>query len=412
MNLIDDAVNGKISEELNAQYQQYIKLISNEQTVDTQSLVTKLKDLIDIKEIEIANNNLIENFDLIQKLNRKNFEVLKEIKKVAVLKVIELLNNKKTELVNSKKEIEKSMQPDEREEINKKIESLNIKKIVSNNFDNIKENIGICKNNKKIDEVLKKLSTKSLTMKSREIAKYLITDTYVKNFNEELQLLKLKDLNIVVEEGKAKKGKNQYKITLKGKNASFIPSDILSEGENRAVSLAAFFAESKGRSDRCPLIVDDPISSLDYNYERSIAERLVNVAKDRQVIIFTHRLSLVANINEFAERENVKHITKHICTSKYKKGIIDDEVDLITCGRIDKALNRLKDKFNQIKNLEQNDEDYKIKKSEICQKFRNCVEKMKTQAISMQSAYITRKNSNSNPNFGNGCRIGKCRCRG
>ena len=31
-------------------------------------------------------------------------------------------------------------------------------------------------------------------------------------------------------------------------------------------------------------------------------------------------------------------------------------------------------------------------------------EKMKTQAISMQSAYITRKNSNSNPNFGNGCR--------
>ena len=71
------------------------------------------------------------------------------------------------------------------------------------------------------------------------------------------------------------------------------PQDILSEGENRVASLAAFFAESSGRQENVPLIFDDPISSLDYNYENLVIDRLTQAATRRQVIVFTHRISMV-----------------------------------------------------------------------------------------------------------------------
>lgn len=96
-------------------------------------------------------------------------------------------------------------------------------------------------------------------------------------------------LRVKLEKGQSSKGKSPYKVVLDTEDkARKHPQDILSEGEQRIVALAAFFADATGRDELTPIVIDDPISSLDYNYEESATKRIVELAKNRQVIVFTH----------------------------------------------------------------------------------------------------------------------------
>lgn len=68
-------------------------------------------------------------------------------------------------------------------------------------------------------------------------------------------------------------------------------SRVLSEGEQRALSLACFLAESHVAERKSGIILDDPVTSLDHTRVRRVARRLVEeAAKGRQIIVFTHNL--------------------------------------------------------------------------------------------------------------------------
>ena len=54
-----------------------------------------------------------------------------------------------------------------------------------------------------------------------------------------------------------------------------------------------------------PFIFDDPISSLDQDYEEATAGRLAELSKNCQVIVFTHRLSLLFMLEEAAKKKGV-----------------------------------------------------------------------------------------------------------
>ena len=80
--------------------------------------------------------------------------------------------------------------------------------------------------------------------------------------------------------------------------------EILSEGEQRMIALASFFAEISLSPDTVSSIVfDDPVSSLDHVYVRKFADRLRQEAKERQVVVFTHDLYFS---NLFKEKEASK----------------------------------------------------------------------------------------------------------
>ncbi|MDP3617342.1 MAG: AAA family ATPase, partial [Rhodoferax sp.] len=59
-------------------------------------------------------------------------------------------------------------------------------------------------------------------------------------------------------------------------------------GEQRCLSIAAFFAELSTADDPSGIVFDDPVSSLDFQWRGSVAQRLVEESKRRQVIVFTH----------------------------------------------------------------------------------------------------------------------------
>lgn len=142
--------------------------------------------------------------------------------------------------------------------------------------------------------------TNSFTTKKNELANNELATGYRDRFVAELKTLgggRLKVEPVPIPEGK---GKVSFKLAIKGSIKETGAGEILSEGENRIVALSAFLADITGSGLPTPFVFDDPVSSLDQEFEERVVERLVELAKSRQVIVLTHRLSLLALIEDAA----------------------------------------------------------------------------------------------------------------
>ncbi len=70
-------------------------------------------------------------------------------------------------------------------------------------------------------------------------------------------------------------------------------SSIMSEGEQKVVALSHFVAENLLEDKDNVLVFDDPVNSLDLQRMENVAENLVKLSVEKQVIIFTHNLVFV-----------------------------------------------------------------------------------------------------------------------
>jgi ABC-type lipoprotein export system ATPase subunit len=152
------------------------------------------------------------------------------------------------------------------------------------------------------DAAIRLTSTNALTTKSNELARFELDAGYQERFAEELSVLGGMRLPVKPESKQQGKGKITFGLTLQGGKSAVPAEKILSEGEIRVVALAAFLADIRGSDQNSPFIFDDPISSLDQDFEEKVVSRLITLAVDRQVIIFTHRLSLLSQVESVTKR--------------------------------------------------------------------------------------------------------------
>lgn len=103
-------------------------------------------------------------------------------------------------------------------------------------------------------------------------------------------------------------------------------SDVLSEGEQRALALSCFLAELIEVGAEHGIIIDDPVSSLDHSRMEAVAKRLVAEASaGRQVIIFTHNIMFQYMMENEARRAGIPCHTEWMSSlGGTKFGIIDD----------------------------------------------------------------------------------------
>ena len=78
--------------------------------------------------------------------------------------------------------------------------------------------------------------------------------------------------------------------------------EVLSEGEQKVVALADFLAEASLKRDRSPIVLDDPVTSLDHKRLQHVVDRLVVLSRDRQVVVFTHDIWFAAELLARFER--------------------------------------------------------------------------------------------------------------
>lgn len=135
------------------------------------------------------------------------------------------------------------------------------------------------------------LSTRNMSVLAKIASQTLVTDNLKNKFQEELNALGLKKLSVELSEAGASRGQSFMQLKLVNNNTV---TDILSEGEQKGVALALFIAERRMQLSKNPIILDDPVNSLDHFITAKLVERLSSLGN--QIIIFSHNLLLQTSL--------------------------------------------------------------------------------------------------------------------
>jgi hypothetical protein len=166
--------------------------------------------------------------------------------------------------------------------------------------------------------------------------------------NTELRALNVHDLQVVMKP-ESPGGKTQYKLALQ-LPGSGAPAAILSEGEQRAVAIASFLAEVKLGKGLGGIVFDDPVSSLDHRRRSHVASRLVEEAKHRQVIVFTHDIYFLCILQQEADLAGSPTATQCIGRGPAGFGVQTDRLpfDTLSTSKRIKALRVLCDNVAKV----------------------------------------------------------------
>ncbi|MCX2474644.1 AAA family ATPase [Pedobacter sp. MC2016-05] len=175
--------------------------------------------------------------------------------------------------------------------IQTEINELKDRKMLADNEVEIKKVILNKKNLALLNSKASEFNTASISRKTTEAREELISQNFGETFQKELKAfgkshLKI-DLSFGTDKGNSKISQkiNQYTLT-----------DILSEGEQKAIALAEFLTELDLDNTKAPVVFDDPVNSLDHNIIDDVAIRLIKLSKNRQVVIFTHSILLLNSL--------------------------------------------------------------------------------------------------------------------
>lgn len=223
-----------------------------------------------------------------------------------------------------------------------------------------------------LKNAIKLTDTTGVSRKKSILTEELITNAYIQRFHNELSLLKASSMSVSLKKTHTEAGKVYHQIYIQNTHMDIKTKDIFSEGEFRIVSLAAFLADTEAEKSKSTFIFDDPISSLDHVYEETVAQRLVKLCQNRQVIVFTHRLSLLGYLMKHANKHKLKY--NIICLSQYHVGKVTELP--ITLKTTKEAVNKLLNEgISKVKKeFEKDDDDYEIAAKGLCSHIRILIE--------------------------------------
>lgn len=243
--------------ENNLQINNIAKLIIDE-ILNAVNVLKQCKD--EYSEIPEITKNIS---DLLKSLNDYITELDKERKNLDVKS-----HNKEQELLALKDEF-------------KKLES---KKSIAKQITIIEQYYKDLSNINTIKKRVNSLSASKITRMSSAAHENLLTMNLKSEFEKFLKEFDIDNRSIELIKSNSK-GKQQTELVMKKRNNV---TQILSEGEQKAVSIALFLAEISVAQNESTIIFDDPVNSLD----NSMMEKLVNLLMelDNQVIVFTHNM--------------------------------------------------------------------------------------------------------------------------
>ena len=143
------------------------------------------------------------------------------------------------------------------------------------------------------------ISTKGITDTGKRLFDEHVTKKYKQVFHQECTRLNARFRLELTQTGKGGKSHRKYQIE------GYPPGKILSEGEQRAVSLADFITELKISGINSGWVFDDPVNSQDIERKDLIAKMLVEEARERQILVFTHDVTFLYDLNAWREELGV-----------------------------------------------------------------------------------------------------------
>jgi ABC-type molybdenum transport system ATPase subunit/photorepair protein PhrA len=167
--------------------------------------------------------------------------------------------------------------------------------------------------------------TQAITTKSTAVTKATVSQKLKQGFQEELGKLAFRHVEVELKELGGADGIFYHKLTLTRAPGVELPK-VVSEGEQRCLSIAAFFAELSTADDPSGIVFDDPVSSLDFQWRNGVARRLVEESKTRQVIVFTHDVVFLLTLKQYADELGVGIFDQHVRNLSKGAGVCEEEL--------------------------------------------------------------------------------------
>lgn len=161
-------------------------------------------------------------------------------------------------------------------------------------------------------------ATGPITKKVLELAEENVTEVVRDTFTRESDRLFLERVTIAKTRGE--RGSLLHQPKLVGARQRVTLPRVFSEGEQTALGLAAFFTEAHLDGSKSALILDDPVSSLDHIRRSLVAKRLAELAEARQVVVFTHDVSFVAELKREATGLGVSLAERSVTRGRGRDG--------------------------------------------------------------------------------------------
>lgn len=191
--------------------------------------------------------------------------------------------------------------------------------------------------------------THAITQKSTAVTRAVVTQTLKDNFKKELERLTFDSIEVELTEIGGAEGVLYHKLVLTRAPGVDLPS-VVSEGEQRCLSIAAFFAELSTADEPSGIVFDDPVSSLDYLFREAVARRLVEEARTRQVIVFTHDPVFLHHLKQLSGELAVEQLDQHVRRLSKGAGICEPDLPWVAMAA-KKKIGFLKNEWQRIDKL-------------------------------------------------------------
>jgi energy-coupling factor transporter ATP-binding protein EcfA2 len=249
------------------------------------------------------------------------------------------------------------------------------RKILSANRDQLVKRRDLLKKDGLYAAALAEVQTGEITKKANALLDTHLNQAVMDQYNAERAVLEISHLKI----GLSRKSDPTKAIfqTTSGTSLTKVTSEILSEGEQRALALAAFLTEVAVTAGSGPIVVDDPVSSLDRDRGKKVAERIAAEALKRQVIVFTHDLIFFNDLCDQADRAGVPNDTIALFADKVNAGKIDPAGILWKGLNVKRRLGQLKQMFAPLGKLHQTSPaQYEIDVKNLYGRLRDAYERL------------------------------------
>jgi hypothetical protein len=142
--------------------------------------------------------------------------------------------------------------------------------------------INICKSKLNINvsrKIGEFMEVQAVNLQHQEFIKHL------RFFNQDLST------KVLISKTRTTDGSTFQKCGLNGIVHSI--DSVLSEGEKKVIALSNFLADCTIDNRKNSIVFDDPVTSLDMDYRDLIATKIVELSRNRQIIVLTHDLSFL-----------------------------------------------------------------------------------------------------------------------
>ena len=334
------------------------------QAVFPDVITTEVLD--EIGEIEVSTKNALKSFLMDAAAMASVIKEAKEndnwnIEISPVSPPSDALDYLATQLEAEAVQLEANSAPDKRLALEKERNALVARQSLAKFKKIIKQNVAALANNKLLNDCITETNPGSISRAGREIMSVVVSDELRKKVSQYLHRFGADHIELELAH-KVRAGAIYHYIRFKTPHSRAVEvSEVLSEGEQHIVALAAFLAEVSTITPSHGIVLDDPTSSLDHEWRHQVAEVMVSESKARQIIIFTHDVVFLMALYDEAVTQRAHWLQHYIYSGALGTGIVGDTIAPWNGMNVHQRIEAIQNSIMDAQNLYQDGETDKYR---------------------------------------------------